>query len=324
MSKEQKALEEAKKVISKKYGNNSLIELTEENKVDIETISIGVPSIDYILGGGIPKGRILEIYGPNGSGKTTLALQMIANCQKEEKDKKVCFLDIENAFDPNYAETMGVDLNNLLLNQANSGEEALDIVEKLAQTGAVSLIVLDSIAQLVPMAVLGKEIGGSANIGTTARLLSQSLPRISNALARTNTTLVCINQIRMKIGVMYGNPETTCGGLALKFAATQRIEIRGRKAEERNGQEGCPVKIRIKKNKIAPPFRSTECFLIFGKGFDIMGDLVETATVKNIITKSGSWYEYEKIKVQGLEAMVDALKEDKKLFEKLKKEMKNQ
>ncbi|MCK4686661.1 MAG: recombinase RecA [Candidatus Lokiarchaeota archaeon] len=322
MSKETQALEEAKKVIAKKYGESSLMELTKDNKVDIETISIGVPSIDYILGGGIPKGRIIEIYGPEASGKTTLALQMLGKCQSEEK--KVAFIDVENAFDPNYAKAMGVDLDNLFLNQPNSGEEALDIVEKLAQTGAISIIVLDSIAQLVPMAVLGKEIGGSANIGTTARLLSQSLPRISNALSRTNTILVCINQIRMKIGVMYGNPEVSTGGLALKFASTQRIEIRGRKAEERNGQEGCPVSIRVKKNKIAPPFRSTECFLIFGKGFDIMSDLVETAMAKNIITKSGSWYEYEKIKVQGLEAMVDALKEDKKLFEKLKKEMKSQ
>ena len=320
MEKEQKALDEVKKIITKKYGDSSLMELTKESKVDVETISTGVHSIDYILGGGIPKGRIVEIYGPEASGKTTLALQMLANCQGQEK--KIAYIDVENAFDPKYAEAMGIDLKNLLHNKTNSVKEAVDIAEKLAQTGAVSLIVLDSIAQLVPMAVLDKEIGGSANIGTTARLLSQSLPRISNALSRTGTILVCINQIRMKIGVMYGNPEVSTGGLALKYASTQRIEIRGRKAEERNGQEGCPVKIKVKKNKIAAPFRSTECFLIFGKGFDIDADLIETAMAKDIIKKSGSWYEYETIKVQGLEAMVDALHDDKKLFDKLKSAMK--
>ena len=308
--------------ISKKYGANSLMLLTEDCVKNIKTISTGLPSLDMILGGGIPEGRIVEIFGAESTGKTTLTLQILAQAQKKYPEKRVAFIDVENALDPKYAEKLGVDLSSMYINQANSGEEALDIVEKLAQTNAISCIVVDSVSNLVPQAVAAKEIDGTANIGTTARLMSQTLPRLSNAIRASNTALIFINQIRMKIGVMYGNPETTTGGLALKFNASQRIEIRSRKAEARNGQEGMPVKIKIKKNKIAPPFRETETFLIFGEGFSILDDLIETALVKGLIEKAGGWYKYNGKKYQGLESVRNDFLNDKKLYDKLLKEIK--
>ena len=293
--------------INKKYGEGSLIELHKENKISIDTISTGIPSLDLILGGGIPKGRIIEIYGPEASGKTSLALHILAKALVHDKTKRVAFIDAENAFDPEYAQKIGIDKSKITLNQPNSGEEALDIVEKLCETGEFSVIVIDSVSQLVPMAVRAKEIDGTANMATTARLLSQTLPRLSNASRASGTVLVFINQIRMKIGIAYGNPETTSGGLALKFASSVRIEIRGKKAEERNGKEGIPVSVRIKKNKIAPPFRSTNLFINFGEGFDIIGDRLETALGLGLIDKSGGWYVYKTIKVQGWDNFVTEL-----------------
>jgi len=322
VKQDNKKLEDVMKTISKKYGENSLLLLSDKNLKNVETISTGLPSLDLILGGGLGKGRIIEIYGPESGGKTTLSLQIIANFQKEYPDKKIAFIDIENTFDPKYASNIGVNVNDLLFNQPNSGEEAQDIIEKLAQTGAVSLIVLDSVAQLVPQAVANKEIGDSANIGTTARLLSQSLPRISNAISRSKTTLIYTNQIRMKIGVMWGSPEVTTGGVALKFAASQRIEVRGQKAEARGGKEGIPVKVKIRKNKIAPPFMETELFIRFGEGFDKIGDLIETAMAVGVMQKAGAWSIYDKIKVQGTEAMREELEKDLKLQYKVLKEVK--
>lgn len=317
MIKEDKVLADAMSIISKKYGASSLMDLTKQNKIDVVTVSTGLPSLDYILGGGIPRGRIIEIFGQEATGKSSLALQIIAQCQKEIPDKKVVYLDLENAFDPKYAEKLGVDLKKLYINQANSGEESLDIIEKLAGTGAFSVMVLDSVSNLVPQAVAAKEIDGTANIGTTARLLSQNLPRINNAISRSGTILIFINQIRCKIGVLWGSPFTTSGGMALKFNASQRIELFGHKAEERKGKEGIPIKIKIKKNKIAPPFRETEVFLIFGEGFDVFSDLIETAIVKGIIQKSGSWYVFEGIKSHGIEEIQEALIKDKKLLRKM-------
>lgn len=324
MPKEEKdkELAEALALINKKYGDGTLLSLTDNNQHHIATITTGVSSLDYILGGGVPKGRLMEIYGQEASGKTTLSLQMIAACQKD--GKKAAYIDAENAFDPNYAKAMGVDMKNLFLNQPNSGEEALDIVEKLCKTNAFSIIVIDSVAALVPMAVEAKEIGGTANIGTTARMLSQALPRISNAAGHSETVLLFINQLRANIGVMYGDPFVTCGGKALKYACSVRLQISAMKPEERNGVEGCPVKVRVKKNKIAAPFRETELFLQFGKGFDIIGDLLETAIDLGIIKKSGGWYEYEGLKVQGQQSFFDAIKKDQKAFTKLMKEIKNQ
>lgn len=248
----------------------------------------------------------------HNSGKTTMTLQFIARCQKAYPEKRAIFIDAENAFDPEYAKKMGVDVDKLIINQPDSGEEALDIVEQLALSGQASIIVVDSVAQLVPQANLAKTIDGAVNIGTTARMLSQNLPRISNACGKTGTVLVFINQIRMKIGVMYGNPETTPGGLALKFAASVRLQISSKKAENRNGNEGCPVVIRVKKNKIAPPFRETELFLAFGKGFDALEDALLTAVDLGLITKSGGWFEYDGIKSHGWATFSEEIQKDEK------------
>lgn len=320
--KQEKELEKIIEVISKKYGDTALQILTKDFETDIKKVSTGLPSLDMILGGGIPVGRMVEIFGLESSGKSTLALQILAQCQKAYPEKKVAYIDLENNLDPNYAKKLDIDLSKMFINQPDSGEEALDIIEKLAQTNSISAVVIDSVSNLVPQSVAAKEIDGTANIGTTARLLSQNLPRLSNAIRASGTILIFINQIRMKIGVMWGNPETTTGGMALKYNASQRIELRSQKAEERNGKEGIPVKIKIKKNKIAPPFRETESFLIFGSGFSVLDDLIETALAKNIIQKSGGWFQWDKIKVHGLENIRTELVNDKKLYDKLLQEVK--
>jgi recombination protein RecA len=300
--------------LNKKYGNGSVMDLSKpENIKPVERINTGLPSLDAILGGGLPKARIHELYGPESSGKTTLALHMLAKAQLDEPNKKTAFIDIENSFDPEYAKKLGIDLDKLIISQPNSGEQALDIMEKLCQSKAVSIIVLDSVAQLVPNSVKEKEIDGTINIATTARLLSQTIPRISDAAAESGTTLLFINQIRMMIGVMYGNPETVPGGRALRFATTCRIEVRGAKPEERYGKEGKPAKIKIIKNKTGPPGRSTELFLIFGEGFDELEDLLNTALTFGIIKKSGGWYEYGTLKEQGWQNFSEALRKDKKI-----------
>jgi len=307
--------------INKKWGVGSILDLgVPENIKNVVTVTTGLPSLDVILGGGIPKGRLLEMYGPESSGKTTLATYMLAKMQEKEPEKYVAFIDIENSFEPEYAKKLGVNLEKLTVSQPDSGEQAMDIMEKLCQSGHVSMIVLDSIAQLVPKAVKEKEIDGTANIGTTARLLAQTLPRISNAADRSGTTLVFINQLREQIGVMYGNPETTPGGRTMKFAATCRIEIRGQKPEERYGKEGIPVKVKIRKNKLGPPGRTTELFLNFGEGFDVVDDLLNTALTLGIIKKGGSWYEYEDLKEQGWPNLASAIRgDDTKMNSILKK-----
>lgn len=242
MDKTQKALNDAISIINKKYGDNSLMLLTKDCKVDIETISTGLPSMDYILGGGIPKGRIVEIFGKEASGKTTMAYQMLARAQIEMPDKKVACIDVENAFDPNYAKAMGIDLNGLLLNQPSSGESALDIVEKLAQTNAVSVIAVDSVGQLTAQSALDKEIGGTANIGTTARLLSQNLPRLSSAVSKTGTVLIFINQVRMKIGEMWTHSLSSLlinsanGGIPINEIVNNKIEVYVYSYNEKNGK----------------------------------------------------------------------------------------
>lgn len=315
--------------INKKYGEGTVMDLSKEEITPVPTFPSGLPSFDFVLGRGIPKGRIMEIYGPESSGKTTLALHMLAKAQKD--GGIVAYIDVENAFDPVYAEKLGVMMSDpkdpdrvvFILNQPSSGEQALDIVEKLCQSGLVSAIVIDSVAQLVPMAVAAKEIDGTANIGTTARLLSQTLPRLSNAASKSGTTLIFINQIRMKIGEMYGNPETTPGGMALKFAASIRLDVRGSKAEERDGKEGMVVKVRARKNKLAPPFRSTELFLVFGQGFDELGDLLETAVNLEIIEKAGGWYSYKGMKEQGLQNFIQKLKSEPKILEEILSEVRS-
>lgn len=320
MSKEDKQLQEVLKTIHKKYGEGSLIDYGTVDKIEpVETISTGLATLDLILGGGVPKGRIMEVYGPYSSGKTTLALQMLAKCQ--QAGKRVAFIDVENALDPEYAEKMGLDMSKLLLSQPDSGEAAMDIVEKLCQSNQVSCIVVDSVAQLVPMAVGAKEIDGTANIATTARLLSQTLPRISNAAARSGTVLIFINQIRSMVGNMYGPTETTPGGYALKFASSVRVEVRGGKPEERNGKEGALVRVNIKKNKIARPFRKAELFLIYGEGFDTVQNLLDTALFTGIIEQAGGWFNYGAIKEQGFQKLVDVLRADDKILKEIEEKL---
>lgn len=257
----------------------------------------------------------------HNSGKTTLSLQMLAKCQQD--GKRVAFIDVENALDIEYAQKMGIDTDKLLLSQPDSGESAMDIVEKLCQSNQVSCIVIDSVAQLVPMSVANKEIDGTANIATTARLLSQTLPRISNAASRSGTILIFINQIRMNVGQLYGNPETTPGGMALKFASSVRVEVRGGKPEIRNGKEGTVVRVNIKKNKIARPFRKAELFLIYGEGFDTIQNLLDTALFAEIIKQAGGWFSYGEFKEQGWLKLVGVLRNNegvlKEIEEKLKK-----
>lgn len=303
--------------LNKKYGDNSVMDLAKVEAPAVELISTGLLSLDYELGGGLPKGRIIEIFGPQSSGKSTLSLHLLSKFYEKYPDKRIAFVDTENAFDPEYAEILGVDLEKLLLSQPPSAESALDIVEKLCQSDGVSCIVLDSVAQLVPMANLAKEIDGTVNIAQTARLLSQTLPRIVDAAAKTGTTVIFLNQIRMKIGELYGNPETTTGGMALPYAASIRIDVRGSKSEKKNGIDGHIVKFRIKKNKISKPGGATEIFLYYGQGFDSIGDLVSCAIKLKKIVQSGAWFEYDGQKFHGEAGIVAELLKNPELHKKL-------
>ena len=308
------SLQEMLKIVRKKYGEGSLTEYDKgEEIIQIPRITTGLPSLDLILGGGLPEGRIIEVFGPESSGKTTMALHMLAKCQ--QAGKKAVFMDLEYAFDRDYAEKLGVNTEDLILSHPDSGEAALDIVEKLCQTNEIGAIVIDSVAQLMPMSTLAKEIDGTQNIATTARLLSQTMPRLSHAASRSGTTLIFINQIRMNVGQLWGNPEVTPGGKALKYMSSIRLDVRGAsKAEERNGKEGILVKVTVKKNKTAPPFRKTELFLVFEEGFDCVADLLETALHVGIIEKAGGWYTYKAIKEQGFDTFCNTVRADKDLM----------
>lgn len=289
----------------------SIMDLSNPKLIpEVERIPSGLPSIDYILDGGLPKGRIIELFGPYSSGKSTLALTFLAKAQKIE-GKKVVYIDVEHSFDPKYAENIGIDMKHLLLSQPDSGEQVLKIVEALCSSDGVSMIVVDSVASMTTIAANEKAIDGSANIGTLARLLSQHLPRVARAAYNSGTIIVFINQVRMMIGQMYGNPETTPGGKALPHNASVRIDVRAKKAEARkDGIEGCPVVVKIKKSKVSPPFRETELFLKFDKtGFDVDQDLMNMALTNEIIIKSGGWYSYKETKEQGWDSFYAKLKE---------------
>lgn len=297
--------------IAKKHGENSVIDLGKDKvESNVERVSSGLPSLDLVLGGGIPKGRLIEVFGPESSGKTTMAIHMLIQFQKDNPEKYVAYLDIENAFDIEYATALGLNMSKVFFSQPSSGEEALDIVEKMCQSEIVTSVVIDSVAQLVPRAAGDKDIDGTANIGTTARLLSQTLPRLSNEARKSGTTLIFINQIRMKIGVMYGNPETTPGGLAMRFATSVRLEVRGTKPENKNGKEGHVVKVKAIKNKVGKPKTKTELFLIYGEGFDPRGDLLETAQQLEIVIRKGAYYEYGDLRCQGWQNFVTEISKD--------------
>ena len=310
----QKALEMAIKQIDKSFGKGTLMRLGDREIEPISAISTGSLGLDMALGiGGVPQGRIVEIYGPESSGKTTLALQTIASAQKKEM---ICaFIDAEHALDVVYAKNLGVDVENLLVSQPDFGEQALDILETLARSGAVDLIVVDSVAALTPKTEIEGDMGDQ-HVGLQARLMSQALRKLTGVLHKTNTTVIFINQIRMKIGTMgYGSPETTTGGNALKFYASVRIDVR-RIATLKQGESqiGNRVKVKVVKNKVAPPFRQAEFDIMFGEGISYEGELIDYGVKLDIIDKSGAWFSYGAEKLgQGKENAKQTLKENPEL-----------
>lgn len=285
-----KALGLAMDQITKQFGDGSIMKLGEAHKVDVEVIPSGSLSLDLALGGGYPKGRIIEIYGPESSGKTTLTLHAIAEIQKQ--GGTAAFIDAEHALDPSYAKRLGVDTENLLVSQPDNGEQALEITETLVRSNAVDLIVVDSVAALTPQAEIDGDMGDS-HMGLQARLMSQALRKLTGIINKSKATVIFINQIRMKIGVMFGNPETTTGGNALKFYASQRVDIR-RIGQIKVGDDilGNRTKIKVVKNKIAPPFRIAEFDIMYNEGISKTGDILDLAATHSIVEKSGAFYKY--------------------------------
>ena len=312
-----KALQAAMAKIEKNYGHGSIMRLGEENIEKIDSIPTGSISLNIALGvGGYPKGRIIEIYGPESSGKTTLALHAIAECQKQ--GGIAAFIDAEHAFDRFYAHKLGVDTDNLLVSQPDNGEQALEIADQLISSAAVDIIVIDSVAALTPKAEIEGDMGDN-KVGLQARLMSQALRKLTATISKTKTTCIFINQLREKIGVMFGNPETTTGGNALKFYASVRIDIRKKEAIKNGDQVlGNTVKVKIVKNKVAPPFRKCEFDIMFGTGISRSSELVDLGTSLEILTKSGSWFSYEGSKLaQGREAVKQVLEDNPELAEQI-------
>jgi len=304
-----KALEAALSQIERAFGKGSIMRLGQNTNVDIEAISTGSLGIDIALGiGGMPKGRIVEIYGPESSGKTTLALSVIAQAQK--KGGTCAFVDAEHALDPSYAKKIGVDVENLLVSQPDSGEQALEIADTLVRSGAIDVMVIDSVAALVPKAELEGEMGDS-HMGLQARLMSQALRKLTATVARSNTLIIFINQIRMKIGVMFGNPETTTGGNALKFYASVRMDIRRVGAiKDKDDVIGSQTRVKIVKNKVAPPFKTVDFDIMYGEGISKTGELIDLGVKSGIVDKAGAWFSYNGEKIgQGRENAKLFLKE---------------
>ena len=315
-----KALGLALDQIEKQFGKGSIMKLGEAHKVQVECFPTGSLSLDLALGGGIPKGRIIEIYGPESSGKTTLTLHAIAEAQK--RGGTAAFVDAEHALDPAYAKRIGVDVDNLLLSQPDNGEQALEITETLVRSNAVDLIVVDSVAALVPRAEIEGDMG-DAHMGLQARLMSQALRKLTGVISKSNCTVIFINQIRMKIGVMFGNPETTTGGNALKFYASVRMDIR-RTSQIKQGESiiGNHVRVKIVKNKIAPPFREAEFDIMYNEGISKSGDVIDLATKYEIVEKSGAWFSYKDEKIaQGREAAKKYLDANPKILEEIIKQV---
>jgi len=315
-----KALGLALDQIEKQFGKGSIMKLGEGTNTNVECIPTGSISLDIALGGGLPKGRIIEIYGPESSGKTTLALHAIAEVQKE--GGTAAFVDAEHALDPTYAQKLGVKVENLLVSQPDNGEQALEITETLVRSNAVDIIVVDSVAALVPRAEIEGDMGDS-HMGLQARLMSQALRKLTGVINRSNTTIIFINQIRMKIGVMFGNPETTTGGNALKFYASVRMDIR-RIGQIKQGEEiiGNRTKVKVVKNKIAPPFRIAEFDIMYNQGISKSGDILDLAVEKEIVEKSGAWFAYKDEKIaQGREAAKKYLEENPKVLDEIAKKV---
>ena len=311
-SKKEKLIDETLDEIKSRFGEGSIMKLGEAKALDIEFTPTGSMSLDIALGGGIPVGRIIEIYGPESSGKTTLSLHIVSELQK--KKGTAAFVDAEHALDPEYAKKIGVKTNDLIISQPDSGEQALEIVEALVRSNAVDLIVVDSVAALTPRKEIEGEMGDS-HMGLQARLMSQALRKLTSIVHKSNTTIIFINQIRMKIGIVFGNPETTTGGKALKFYSSVRIEVR-KSAKIKQGEEiiGNRVKAKIVKNKVAPPFKTAEFDIMYNEGIAYYGDVLNTGVKYGVIKKGGAWYNYEDHKLgQGYEASRKFLKENEKI-----------
>ncbi len=319
--KRDELLNDAIKAIEKQYGKGSIMKLGDRAAVEVDAISSGSIKIDEALGiGGYPKGRIIEIYGPESSGKTTLALHAIAEIQK--KGGRAAFIDAENAIDPIYAQKLGVNIDELILSQPDSGEQALDITEMLVKSGAIDLVVVDSVAALVPQAELDGEMGDS-QVGLQARLMSKAMRKLSGVMNKSECTAIFINQLREKVGVVYGNPETTPGGRALKFYSSVRLDIR-RSEAIKNGSDiiGNKVNVKIVKNKVAPPFKTASIEIMYGEGISYIAELIDLCVDRDIVMKSGAWFSYNGEKLgQGKEAAKNSVKNNPELLEELKQKL---
>lgn len=322
-----KAIELAVEQIEKNFGKGAIMRMGTDKPIRVETIPTGSISLDLALGGGIPKGRVVEIYGPESSGKTTLSLHIVAEAQK--MGGQAAFVDAEHALDPEYARKIGVDVDNLLISQPDSGEQALEITETLVRSNAVDIVVVDSVAALTPRAEIEGEMG-DVHMGLQARLMSQALRKLTAAIAKSKTTVIFINQIRMKIGIMFGNPETTPGGNALKFYSSVRLEIRNAGKIEVGVNDtkqvvGNRVRVKVVKNKVAPPFRTAEFDIMYNRGISYSGDLMDTAVKYEFIRKQGAFYSYGDLKLgQGRENVKGFLEGNTKVLKELEKKIKEQ
>jgi recombination protein RecA len=321
-SGKKKAIDMAVQQIEKQFGKGSIMKFGSKEKIsDVDVIPTGALSLDVALGiGGIPKGRIIEIYGPEASGKTTLAMHILAEAQK--KGEAVAFIDAEHALDPKYAENIGLNVEDLYISQPDFGEQALEILETLVRSAAFGVIVIDSVAALTPRAEIEGEMGDS-HMGLQARLMSQALRKLTAISGKTGTTIIFLNQLRMKIGIMFGNPETTTGGNALKFYTSVRMDIRQKDKILKDGQViGHTRKVKVVKNKMAPPFKEATFDMIYPMGIDKESSILDAAVDQGVVEKSGAWYKYGDVQIaQGREASIQALKEDKKLRDKIEKEV---
>ena len=322
-SEKRKALDAAMSQIEKQFGKGSVMKLGDYKSMNVEAISTGALNLDIALGiGGIPKGRIIEIYGPESSGKTTLALHAVAEAQK--LGGEAAFIDAEHALDPAYAKKIGVDIDNLIVSQPDTGEQALEIAEALIRSGAIDIVVVDSVAALVPKAEIDGDMGDS-HIGLQARLMSQALRKLAGTINKTNAIIIFINQLREKVGVMFGNPETTAGGRALKYYASVRMDIRRVESIKQDGAVvGNRTKVKVVKNKVAPPFREAEFDIVYGKGISKEGSVLDLAVNLDIIEKSGSWFSYKGERIgQGRENIKKYLADNPKFMEEIEKKVRD-
>ncbi|MBP0984146.1 MAG: recombinase RecA [Oscillospiraceae bacterium] len=320
----EKVLKSAMAQLEKKFGEGTVMFMGENRRMDIESISTGSLMLDLALGiGGLPRGRIIEIYGTESSGKTTISLQAVAEAQKA--GGMAAFIDVEHALDPVYARKLGVDIDNLLVSQPDTGEQALEIIETLIRSGAIDIIVLDSVAAMTTKAEIDGDMG-DAHVGVQARLMSQAMRKLTAVISTTNTVAIFINQIREKIGVMYGNPETTPGGRALKFYSSVRIEVRRGEPIKDGGEIiGNRTKCKVVKNKVAPPFKTAEFDILYGEGVSKMGEIVDTAVEFNIVKKSGSWFSYNDMKIgQGRDKVLEYLKANPDICNEIEKKIREE